>query len=193
MQSVGEMPFLLYFVTLNDRREENLPVCRDSCLEELQKGRFYMHGHDREGRPVLYFTLAGHDPQQKDMPQILQSLVYVIGQALEKMPTGVEDLTIVFDTRNTTSKNTDSEFLGELLHLFRDHYPERLHHMLVTPVGFFQRGLWNFLSHFLDHHRVSRVVMVPKIEGLLEYITPEQLLSTHGGKNHWMFDPTLYE
>lgn len=37
------------------RREENLPISRESVLKELKTGRFYFHGADKEGRPVAYY------------------------------------------------------------------------------------------------------------------------------------------
>jgi hypothetical protein len=40
-----------------DWRAVNLPVSRDSCIGSLQKGMFYFHGQDREGRPLGYLTM----------------------------------------------------------------------------------------------------------------------------------------
>ncbi len=86
-------------------------------------------------------------------------------------------------------KNTDSEFLREFLGFFRAQYPEVLAQLLVAPVGLFQRSLWGTFGRFVDERRASRIKMVASMEGLREYIEPDELLASHGGENPWTFDP----
>ena len=86
-------------------------------------------------------------------------------------------------------QNNDNEFLREFLTYFRAQYPEVLAHLIVAPVGFFQRSFWNMASKFLDERRASRIKMVADMEGLLEYIDANELLASHGGANPWTFDP----
>ena len=61
------------------RRAENLPVAKESCLAELQKGRFYFHGVDKKGRPVAYYSLACHDPKHRDLAEIMRMMTYQVG------------------------------------------------------------------------------------------------------------------
>jgi len=60
------------------RRAENLPVTKESCLTELQKGRFYFHGSDKKGRPVAYYSLACHDPKHRDLAEIMRMMTYQV-------------------------------------------------------------------------------------------------------------------
>jgi len=86
-------------------------------------------------------------------------------------------------------QNTDTEFLREFLNFFRAQYPEVLAQLLIAPVGFFQRTMWNTFARFLDERRASRIRMVATMEDLRDYISEKELLTTHGGKNTWHFDP----
>lgn len=89
------------------------------------------------------------------------------------------------------TQNTDNEFLKEFLNFFRAQYPEVLAQMIIVPVGLLQRSVWNMACRFLDERRASRIKMVAGIEGLLEYVDGQELLSSHGGKNNWAFDRDL--
>lgn len=69
------LPLLPHHLT---RRAENLPVAKESCLAELQKGRFYFHGVDKKGRPVAYYSLACHDPKHRDIAEIMRMMTYQV-------------------------------------------------------------------------------------------------------------------
>lgn len=57
-------------------RSTMLPVSRDSCLSVLQRGMFFFHGEDKEGRPLGYLTMRGHDPKTRDLDQCLRAIIY---------------------------------------------------------------------------------------------------------------------
>lgn len=79
-------PFLPLFPPRSPRRAENLPVAKESCLAELQKGRFYFHGVDKKGRPVAYYSLACHDPKHRDIAEIMRMMTYQVGLVLSSLP-----------------------------------------------------------------------------------------------------------
>lgn len=98
--------------TSHHRREENLPVTKESCINELRTGRFYFHGHDKQGRPIAYYSLANHDPKNRDLAEIFRMMTYQIEKALENMSNDVTGFTIVWDTRNTGLKVRKSVCYG---------------------------------------------------------------------------------
>lgn len=57
-------------------RSTMLPVSRESCLPVLQRGMFFFHGEDKEGRPLGYLTMRGHDPKTRDLDQCLRAIIY---------------------------------------------------------------------------------------------------------------------
>ena len=57
-------------------RSTMLPVSKESCLPVLQRGMFFFHGEDKEGRPVGYLTMRGHDPKTRDLDQCLRAIIY---------------------------------------------------------------------------------------------------------------------
>ena len=89
-----------------------------------------------------------------------------------------------------SQQNTDNEFLREFLNFFRAQYPEVLAQLVIAPVGFLQRAMWNTFARFLDERRASRIRMVATMEGLREYVEPEELLASCGGEDAWVFDPS---
>lgn len=155
----------LIITTIHDerRRATNLPVTKESCLGELQKGRFYVHGkvrpfmftlyaarppinpsafihdldlvstpptQDKQGRPIAYYSLAVHDPKNRDLAEIMRMLAFQMEGVLAAMPEdGPQGITIVWDTRNTGLKNTDNEFLREFLQFFKAQVSRFLSHV----------------------------------------------------------------
>jgi len=57
-------------------RSTMLPVSKESCLPVLQRGMFFFHGEDKEGRPLGYLTMRGHDPKTRDLDQCLRAIIY---------------------------------------------------------------------------------------------------------------------
>jgi hypothetical protein len=57
-------------------RSTMLPVSKESCLSVLQRGMFFFHGEDKEGRPLGYLTMRGHDPKTRDLDQCLRAIIY---------------------------------------------------------------------------------------------------------------------
>ena len=79
-------------------------MIKESCLNELKKGRFFFHGKDKAGRPVAYYTLSVHDPKNRDLAEIFRMMTFQVEQVLETMPEEIKGFTIVWDTRNTGMK-----------------------------------------------------------------------------------------
>lgn len=177
---------------LANRAKENLPIKKESCIEELRKGRFYFHGHDKEGHPVAYYSLAMHDPKNRDLDAIFRAIAYSIEEEIAGMEDSFKGFTIIWDTRNTTMKNTDNEFLKEFLNFIKNHYPEVMVRMIISPVGLLQRGIWRLCSAFLDERRVARIKMVGDISGLKQFISDENLIAGMGGQDPYRFDPSAY-
>lgn len=59
-------------------REVNMPVSRESCLGELQKGKMYRHGFDLDGRPLLFWRGALHLPNDRDMKEMQNLLLFMM-------------------------------------------------------------------------------------------------------------------
>ena len=54
--------------------------------------------------------------------------------------------------------------------LFGDHYPERLHRVLVFPCGMILRGLWAVVQYFFDARTRAKVRMLGGEENFLEFV-----------------------
>ena len=57
-------------------RASMLPVQKESCAQVLSRGMFFFHGEDKEGRPLGYLTMRGHDPKTRDLDECLRAIVY---------------------------------------------------------------------------------------------------------------------
>jgi len=57
-------------------RSTMLPITRASCEKVLSKGMFFFHGHDKDGRPLGYLTMRGHDPKTRDLDECLRAIIY---------------------------------------------------------------------------------------------------------------------
>ena len=55
---------------------------------------------------MAYYTLANHDPKNRDLAEIFRMMTYEIEAALETMDEDVDGFTIIWDTRNTVRPTT---------------------------------------------------------------------------------------
>lgn len=42
-------------------RTKHWPILKSDCIDEIQKGKVYLHGYDKEGRPLIVFRSKLHD------------------------------------------------------------------------------------------------------------------------------------
>ncbi|KAI8821459.1 CRAL-TRIO domain-containing protein [Fimicolochytrium jonesii] len=150
-------------------------------VKELESGKTYFQGRDKEGRPCCYVHAALHDKTITDraLGKNLTVLTLETGRFLLEPPQ--EMATIVFDMTNFGLKNMDYEFVKFLLQCMQDFYPESLGKALVVNAPWVFNGCWAIIKPWLDPVVVSKIHFV-KVDELPKHIDVAHLPEKLGGK-----------
>ena len=161
----------------------NIPVqVTPELQEELAKGKVYMNGNDRQGRPIIVMRSGRFDPRKRKLDTALMAFVYHVELAMAARPAGVEEIVILYDRRGfKLTKHWDYEYLKNVLKLLAAHYPCRLHSCMMYPVTPVLAGLVRMLSPFADVHLIRALSLIMSKEALLELIPPEHVSTEFGG------------
>lgn len=91
-------------------RRAHLPIDRFTILAPLRQRLFFFKGFDKQGRPVGYFRLQGHDRKKRDVEQYVQAVVYQSEALVQTMGcTSDYRVTLVIDRRGAYLFNQDLE------------------------------------------------------------------------------------
>ncbi len=153
-------------------RAKHMPVLKRDVIPELQTGKLYVHGTDREGRPLMIFRPSMHDANVRDMETMAKSVMWWTEYAISKLPDNKTKFTVILD-RDGAGWGQDIEFLKCFTKLFQDQYPERLHRAIVVPTNFVFWSIWKIASVFLHPVTREKVVTLVFQSALAEYVDPE--------------------
>mmetsp|Transcript_29333 Transcript_29333/g.38577 ORF Transcript_29333/g.38577 Transcript_29333/m.38577 type:complete len:231 (-) Transcript_29333:99-791(-) len=173
-------------------RKETLPVQKESIMNEAKKGICFLRGKTKQGYPVIYARTRFQDKTNRDLDEALNGAVYVLEKAVEAMgekkQTEQGKLVLVMDRTDSTRANLDIELWKRIAHTAQDHYPERLHKVLIVPTTVLFRAVWKVFKWFLDPKTRAKVQVFANAEDLLEYIDASELVADLGGTNRSDFN-----
>ncbi|KAJ3018120.1 hypothetical protein HKX48_003143 [Thoreauomyces humboldtii] len=158
-------------------------------LEELECGKSYFQGVDKEGRPCSYVHVQLHDKNTVDrqLTKNLTVLTLETGRLVMRPPQ--EMANIVFDMTGFGLRNFDNEFLKFLVQCMQDYYPESLGRALVVNAPWVFNGCWAIIKPWLDPVVVAKVSFV-KMAELPNHIDVDQLPKKLGGNApDWAYHP----
>jgi len=173
-------------------RAANLPVYKQSCLNEIAKGKLYLHGTDKEGHPLLIWRVRFNFPKERDVDEMGRMVLWWLNQAVERMTPDKSKVTVLMDRSGFTQENSDMEFMRHMSPIMQNHFPERMHRVVVYPSGFVFYGLWNIAKWFLDPVTQQKVKPVLLLAGVQEYIEDEFIPVEMGGTCTYQFNHEDY-
>ncbi|KAM3436188.1 hypothetical protein MY4824_004493 [Beauveria thailandica] len=157
-------------------------------LNQMRWAKGFLHGTDRDGRPVNYIRAARHRASDQSVESLEKFTVYCIELARLSLQAPVEMGTIVFDLTGFSLSNMDYVPVKFLVQCFEANYPESLGCILIhnAPWGF--GGIYRIIERWLDPVVASKVHFTNGAKEIAEYIAPEQLVSDLGGTNPWEYE-----
>ncbi|GAM21152.1 hypothetical protein SAMD00019534_043270, partial [Acytostelium subglobosum LB1] len=161
-------------------------ITESSVENELKCGKSFFHGSDKEGRPICIVRTRKHDSSQRDLDEAQRYIVYVMETGKELLPEGIETCTLIFDMSSFSTKNMDYPLCKFMVEMFQKYYPESLSKCFILNAPWMFMGIWSIIKHWLDPYTVSKINFV-KSKQLLEYIHPEQLLTSYGGASDFKY------
>jgi len=129
-------------------------------MDELdEKASLFVCGKDRWQRPVLVARPCAHLPaNRQESMQSARRCVYTFQRCVERMPTGVEKATVIYDARELQASNLDLTFSREIVRAIESHFPGRLTRILVINNHWTMAFFWHAISVLLDPVTRSRII-----------------------------------
>jgi hypothetical protein len=162
-----------------------------TCVHEIQSGKGFFHGYDKQDRPVTYVLPRLHDPAITDPleNQRFTILQMEYGRAIMTPP--CETATIVFDMTGVALKNIDMQSTKFMVNTFANYYPETLGQVLIYDAPWIVNGAWKVIKPWLDPVTASKVIFIAK-GTLPQYINEDNLPVEYGGKDPFKYDHEKY-
>lgn len=157
-------------------------------LNQLRWGKGFLHGIDRDGRPVNYIPAKLHRAWDQSVESLEKFTVFSIELARLSLESPVEMGTIVFDLTGFSLSNMDYVPVKFLIQCFEANYPESLGCIIIhnAPWGF--KGIYRIIHGWLDPVVASKVHFTNGVSEITEYIAPDQLIKDMGGENPWQYE-----
>lgn len=174
----------------------------DSLLEEDLGSDYekvvFTHGHDKEGRPVVYNvfgefqnkelyqnTFSDAEKRKKFLKWLIQFLEKTI-RTLDFSPKGINTFVLVNDFKNSPGfgKRDLYKVIDKFLEILQDNYPEFVAKQLCINVSWWYLAYnWIYLTVFTPRSKSKFVFASPSKtpEVLFKYIAPEQVPIQFGG------------
>lgn len=107
-------------------QEKHSPILKRQCIGEIRKGKVYVRGVDKEGRPLLVITSRLHNPNERDVHEMLLMTLWFTEIAIARMPPHMTKFTVLID-REGYEHAGDSEFMQLLSEVFQVTLPHCVH------------------------------------------------------------------
>ncbi|KAG0246987.1 CRAL-TRIO domain-containing protein [Mortierella sp. GBAus27b] len=149
--------------------------------EQLSMGKFYVHGTDKRGQPIVYLNVHLHRAGDQDPKTLERLTIYLMetGRLLIQPP--VETVALIFDLTQFGLGNMDYSLVQFLVNCFQAYYPESLGAILIHNAPFVFWGVWKVIEPWLDPVVASKIKFTYKNEELLELIPAEHLPDSFQG------------
>eukprot|EP01039_Chlorochromonas_danica_P007570 gene7572-8370_t len=172
-------------------RSRRWPVLKEECVNALKKGVLFVHGHDKEGHPILHVNPYLHDVNTRDIEETAKAAMWWMEYAISQLPEDKSKFTILIN--RSGGGNGDIEFSRHFSKLFQDQHPERLHRAIIYPSGLIFWGIFNVVKWFFDPVTRNKAAPVLYLSGVQEFIDDEHIPANMGGKSTFEFNLDDYQ
>ncbi|KAI9723576.1 MAG: hypothetical protein M1812_000876 [Candelaria pacifica] len=185
----------------------------DDFLVQLRMGKSFLHGVDKEGRPMCFVRVRLHRQGEQSEASLERYTVYVIETARLFLTPSVDTAAIVFDMTGFSMANMDYAPLKFMIKCFEANYPESLGIVIVHKSPWIFQGLldssygargstltdlgiWSIIKGWLDPVVASKVHFTKNVEELDHYVPRSHIPKELGGEEDWAYqyvEPTASE
>ncbi|KAF3911870.1 Patellin-4 [Arthrobotrys entomopaga] len=160
----------------------------EGFLHQLRVGKSYIHGTDKENRPMCIVSVRLHRAHEQSPESLERYTIYLIEttRLLLKHPT--DTAAILFDMTGFGMSNMDYAPVKFMIKCFEAHYPECLGICLVHNAPWIFQGIWKIIKGWLDPVVASKVHFTTKVSDLAEFIPLSHLPKSLGGEEDWTYE-----
>ncbi|KAF9099035.1 hypothetical protein BGX27_000670 [Mortierella sp. AM989] len=174
---------------LKEKNEDELELKYRGFKKQMEMGKSYAHGTDKQGRVVVYINVRLHKPADQDQKVMEKYTVYMMEMSRMMIKYPIETACIVFDLSGFGLSNMDYNFVKYMVQCFEAYYPESLGVLLVHKAPLVFWGIWKVIEPWLDPVVASKIRFTRSDKDLTEYIDAAHLLARfEGGKDKFTYE-----
>ncbi|KAG0280778.1 hypothetical protein BGZ95_008683 [Linnemannia exigua] len=173
---------------VKSKSEDELDAKYRGFRLQMELGKSFVHGNDKEGRPVVYINVRLHKPADQDAKALEKFTIYVmeVGRLMIQPP--VETACLVFDMTGFGLANMDYNFVKFLVQCFEAYYPESLGILIIHKAPLVFWGVWKIIEPWLDPVVASKIRFTRSDKELTEVIDANHLPNKYdGGKDQFTY------
>lgn len=162
----------------------------DTIKNQLEIGKAYMHGKDKEGRPCLVVKPGKHFPSECSYEDTMKLAVFWIEKITKESDNvGKKQIVAIIDRKDSGIRNVDYKMIGQsgIISMLQDFYAERLHGIYVLHVNWVFRMVYKLIKPFMSERTTSKLHILSGIEDLKTFFNEEDLMIEHGGKSEYVY------
>ncbi|EPS39170.1 hypothetical protein H072_7040 [Dactylellina haptotyla CBS 200.50] len=160
----------------------------EGFLHQLRIGKSYIHGTDKESRPICIVSVKLHKAAEQTPESLERYTIYLIETTRLMLKQPVDTACILFDMTGFGMANMDYAPVKFMIKCFEAHYPECLGICLVHNAPWIFQGIWKIIRGWLDPVVASKVHFTSKTSDLTEFIAASQLPKFLGGEEDWTYE-----
>ncbi|KAK4203601.1 hypothetical protein QBC40DRAFT_166805 [Triangularia verruculosa] len=166
--------------------EKNDGISKD-FLAQIRKGISYVHGCDKQGRPLCFVNVRLHKAGEQSEESLERYTVYLIETCRMLLRGGVDTATIVFDMTGFSMANMDYTPVKFMIKCFEANYPECLGTVLVHKAPWIFQGIWKVIRGWLDPVVANKVHFTNNATEMQEYIPLKHIPKDLDGEEDWSY------
>ncbi|KAL2117551.1 hypothetical protein VTJ04DRAFT_7211 [Mycothermus thermophilus] len=156
-------------------------------MAQIRKGISYVHGHDKQGRPLCFVNVRLHRAGEQAEEALERYTVYLIETCRMLLQDPVDTATIVFDMTNFSMANMDYTPVKFMIKCFEANYPESLGTVLVHKAPWIFQGIWKVIRGWLDPVVANKVHFTNSAKEMEEFIPLKHIPKDLDGEEDWTY------
>ncbi|KAK4463310.1 phosphatidylinositol transfer protein CSR1 [Cladorrhinum samala] len=156
-------------------------------LAQIRKGISYVHGCDKQGRPLCIVNARLHRQGEQTEESLERYTVYLIETCRMLLQPPVDTATIVFDMTGFSMANMDYTPVKFMIKCFEANYPECLGTVLVHKAPWIFQGIWKVIRGWLDPVVANKVHFTNNATEMQEFIDRKHIPTALEGDENWTY------
>ncbi|EAQ83340.1 hypothetical protein CHGG_09744 [Chaetomium globosum CBS 148.51] len=157
-------------------------------MAQIRKGISYVHGHDKQGRPLCFVNVRLHKQGEQAEEALEKYTVYLIETCRMVLQHPVDTATIVFDMTNFSMANMDYTPVKFMIKCFEANYPECLGTVLVHKAPWIFQGIWKVIRGWLDPVVANKVHFTNNAKEMEAFIPLKHIPKDLEGEEDWTYE-----
>ncbi|KAI8082471.1 CRAL-TRIO domain-containing protein [Thamnidium elegans] len=160
---------------LRDELNKLQPELGDCFITQLNSGKAYLGGPDKDGRGICFINVCFHLKEDQPAEIIKLLTMYIMETSRVVVHQPVESACIVFNMDKFTLKNMDFDFVKFLVTCFEAYYPETLGSCLIHRAPWVFSTIWNLITPLLDPVVASKIHFTKDCKELTNFVPMDAL------------------